>query len=445
MTLGSNKDSPSKKLNKIIAWFCIAILFTAAGYFGYCKYMMSKIKPPEGFSIEVDKKDLALAGTKWLEAYTEQYRKGYVPRYQRLVEYSTSNMEVKEDGVLQIDFSIVTKKLDERTSSKWNGDLEKNSVKCQWVLWFKEEAISDGNYIYTAEKLQRPAGYDLEKYQTSGQKERDENKQQYEAEIPYEKKQYTYKIENKTCFVSYDEGRTWKQVPVSIEKLTAVGDGRAYLNKLQEGSFVITPKKTAFVYGGTREAPLTVVYSEDMGDTWKSTVIGTTLESARVRFCSFPTAADGYIIAAGDRTMSQEIQIIYKTTDGGASWNEVGKGPRTSLLQSGGFVEDNLGFMSYPKIQGAETNFYRTEDGGKTFESITLPVVKQEYLGVALEPFIQPETPYFEDGQMFLLVGQGPQGDFKGGTVMAKFKSADRGKTWSFVELVEPPSKKEAG
>lgn len=445
MTIDSNKDSSRKKLYKIVAWLCIASLIAVVSYFGYCKFMMSKIKPPEGFSIEVDKKDLALAGTKWLEAYTEQYRKNYVPRYKRLVEYSTSKIEVKEAGVLQIDFSIVTKKLDERSSSEWNGGLGQNRVKCQWVLWFKEEAASDGKYIYTVEKLQRPAGYDLEKYQTSGQKERDEYKQEYEVEIPYEKKQYTYKIENKTCYVSYDKGSTWKHVPVSIEKLTAVGDGRPYLNKLQEGSFVITPKKTAFVYGGTGEIPLTVIYSEDMGNTWKTTEISTTIESVRVRICSFPTATAGYVIVARDRSMSQEIQTIYNTSDGGASWKEVGNGPRTSLLQSGGFVESNLGFMSYPKIQGAETNFYRTEDGGKTFEPIILPVVKQEYIGVTVEPFIQPETPYFEGGQLFLLVGQGPQGDFKGGSLMAKFKSTDGGVSWSFVEFVEPPSENEAG
>lgn len=435
----NNKDLSRKRLYRLAAWLCIALLIAAAGYFGYCKYMMSKIKPPVGFSIEVDKKNLNLAGTKWLEAYTEQYRKSYVPRYQRLEEYYISNIEVKEEGVLQIDFSIATKQLEERTYLEWNGVLEQNSVKCQWVLWFKEEEASDGNYIYTAERLQMPVEYDLEKYQTSGQKEKDEYKQKYEAEIPYEKRQYTYKIENKTCYVSYDEGSTWIQVPVPIDKMTAVGDGRAYLNKLQEGSFVITPKKTAFVYGGTREFPLTVIYSEDMGDTWKITEINKTLESARVRFCSFPTATEGYVIAAGDRAMSQEVQIIYKTTDGGVSWEEVGRGPRTSLLQSGGFLEDNLGFMSYPKIEGAETNFYRTEDSGKTFESIILPEVKQEYYGVTLEPFIQPKTPYFEDGQLFLLVGQGPQGDFMGGTLMAKLKSMDRGKNWSFVELVEPP------
>ncbi|MEH7076523.1 WD40/YVTN/BNR-like repeat-containing protein [Neobacillus drentensis] len=445
MTIGSNQDASSKKSNKIIIWLFIALLVTAGGTFGYRYYMLSKIKPPEGFSIEVDKEDLALAGTKWLEAYIGQYRKGYVPRDRRVVEYSTSHMEVKEDGVLQIDFSIVTRKLDERTSSIWNGVLEQNSVKCQWVLRFRKDVTSDGNYIYKVDKLQSPAGYDLEKYQTSGQKERDEYKQKFEAEIPYEKKQYTYKIENKTCYVSYDEGLTWKQVPVSINKLTAVGDGRPYLNQLQEGSFIITPEKTAFVYGGTREAPLTLVYSEDRGETWKSTEISTALQSARVRFCSFPSTSEGYIIVAGDRAMSQEMQIIYQTTDGGSSWKEVGKGARTSLLQSGGFVESNLGFMSYPKIQGAETNFYRTEDGGKTFEPVIIPVVKQEYLGMTLEPFIQPETPYSDSGQMYLLVGQGPEGDFKGGTLMVRFKSTDKGKTWSFVDLVEPPAKKEAG
>lgn len=131
MTIDSNKNSSRKKLYKIVAWLCIALLIAAVSYFGYCKFMMSKIKPPVGFSIEVDKKDLALVGTKWLEAYTEQYRKNYVPRYQRLVEYSTSKIEVKEAGVLQIDFSVVTKKLDERSSSEWNGVLGQNRVKCQ--------------------------------------------------------------------------------------------------------------------------------------------------------------------------------------------------------------------------------------------------------------------------------------------------------------------------
>jgi len=99
--------------------------------------------------------------------------------------------------------------------------------------------------------------------------------------------------------------------------------------------------------------------------------------------------------------------------------------------------------MSYPKAQGAKTNFYRTEDGGKTFEPVILPSIKQEWMGSTSEPFIQPETPYMEGEQLFLLIGQGEQGDFKGGNVKAKCKSNDMGRTWIFVELFEPPSKEQ--
>ncbi|MCT8975263.1 hypothetical protein N4T77_01490 [Clostridium sp. CX1] len=438
----SNRE-PKKKLYRVGAVFCTVIVILAACYFGYYKYQQSKVKfqSPEGFSVKVNTKDLTVVGAKWLEAYTEQYRGKYVPRNQRLIEYSVDGIEIKETNVIQVDFSIVTKKLDERSAYNWNGSIEKNRVKSQWVLRFKEELNSDGTFTYTVTKLQRPAGYDLEKYQSSGEKERDEYKHKYEAEIPYENQQYTYKIENKMVYVSYNKGSSWKEVPVPLETLVSVGDGRPYYNKLQEKSYVITPGKTAFVYGGTRDHPLMMIHSEDGGITWKTSEISKSLDSTRVKFCSFPTATVGYVIATSGRTMSQEGQMIYKTTNGGDTWKEVGDGPSTWLLQSAGFVDENLGFISYPKVDGAATNFYRTEDGGKTFESVILPVHREKWMDVTLEPFIQPETPYVESGKLFLLVGQGEQGDFKGGTVMAKYKSEDRGKTWSFVELVEPPSK----
>ncbi|AFQ44365.1 BNR/Asp-box repeat protein [Desulfosporosinus meridiei DSM 13257] len=438
----SSFSEPKEKMNKLVTKLCLVIAVLAVCYFGFYKYQQSKIKfQPVGFSVEVNSKDLIAGGTKWLESYVEQYKGRYVPWSQKVAEYSIDQIENREANVIQVDFSVVTKNLDTANASKWNGVLEENKLKCQWVLWFKVEPSEEGTYTYTATKVQRPAGYDLEKYQTSGEKERDEYKQKYEAEIPYDKQQYTYKIENHICYVSYNGGITWEEVPVSIESLAAVGDGRPYFNKLQEKSYVITSEKTAFVYGGTKEVPLTATYSEDKGATWKTSQISKTLDSVRVKFCSFPNAKVGYVIATGDRAMSQESQIIYKTTDGGATWKEVGSGPRTSLLQSAGFIGENLGFMSYPKIDGAETNLYRTEDGGKSFAPIIIPAVKESWMGTTLEPFIQPETPYFEEGQLFLLVGQGPQGDYMGGTVSAKYKSDDQGKTWYFVELMELPSK----
>ncbi len=418
---------------------CLLIVLMGVSYFGYYLYRQNTIhlKEPEGFSVECETDSISLVGEKWLKAYTDQYRQKYLPSSKKIIEYGIDDIEIKESSVIQVDFWVVPARLDENTASGWNGFLKDERIQCQWVLWFEKKRTSDDTTVYTVTKLQRPAGYDLEQYQTSGEKEKDEYKHKYLDEIPYKQQQYTYKIEDGACYVSYDYTSTWKEVPVSLETLVEVGDGHSYYNQLQQGSYLITPEKTAFVYGGTREHNLMITYSDDMGVTWKTAEISGQLHSIRIKFCSFPTVSVGYVIAAGDRTMSQERQIIYQTTDGGSSWNEVGYGPSTWLLQCGGFVDENVGFMSYPNIEGAETNFYRTEDGGKTFEPIILPVVKEQWMGMTFEPFIQPEMPYFEGGKLFLLVGQGEQGDYKGGNVMAKYKSEDKGKTWSFVESVE--------
>lgn len=420
----------------------IMAMILAMCYSGYYKFQQSKItfQSPEGFSVEVDTDDITELGEKWIEAYVEQYRQKYIPRKQKVVEYLIEDIEIREPNVVQINFAIKTKKLDEEVSYNWNGFIDGDKIRAQWVLWFEEEKTGEGSLIYTATKLQRPAGYDLEKYQVSGEKERDEYEEEYRSEIPYKKEQYTYKIDDRKCYVSYDKGITWREVPISLEVLVSVGDGRPYYNQLQEGRYIISPEKTAFIHGGAMENPLTITYSEDMGNTWNSKEVSGTLYGTRLKFLSFPTANLGYVVATGERTMSQEAQVIYRTSDGGITWEEVGYEPSTWLLQAAGFIDQDIGFMSYPKVEGAETNFYRTEDGGRTFEPIILPVLEEEWMGHTFEPFIQPETPYIENGELFLLVGQGPQGDFKGGRLMAKLKSIDGGKTWTFLEYLEPLS-----
>lgn len=432
-----------KSIHKICLLIVGAIIVTCCCYYGYYKYMQSKIKfkPIVGFSVEVNTKDLKAVGEKWLEAYTQQYRQRYVSRSLKLKQYKIDTIDIKQNNVIQIDFTIITQKTNSGTSAYWNGELEDGKVKCQWVLWFDEKDSSKGTYNYKVIKNQRPAAYDLEKYQTSGQKEKDEYNEKYKNEIPYDGQQYSYKIQKGVCYVTYDKGASWKEVPIDLNTLVEVGDGNTFYNKLQEKSYVINKQKTAFIYGGTRKNSLNITYSEDMGKTWNTAEISSKYEGTRIRFCNFITDNIGYVVISTDRTMSQEAQVIFKTNDKGATWKEVGGGPSGWLLYSAGFVDENIGFMSYPKVEGDSTNFYRTEDGGKTFQPIILPVVKQEWMGNTFEPFIQPEAPYVENGELYVLVGQGEQGDFKGGKVMAKYKSTDKGKTWSFVELIEPPTK----
>lgn len=434
------------KLNKKKNWIiilCLAIILIGSIYYIYYRYHQNKIiiQEPQGFSIEIKSDNLTLVGVKWLDAYNKQFQQRYLPRNKKLVNYSIDDIYILEDNVIQVDFTVETKAVDDESSLFWDGILIDSKIKSQWVLWFDKENTINDTIVYTVTKLQRPAGYDLEKYQTSGEKEKDEYEQEYKNEILFEDRQYTYKIEDERCYVSYDGGNTWTLVPVDLETLVEVGDGNSYYNQLQEGSYFITPEKTAFIYGGTMQSELLVTSSTDKGVTWNTAKVSEQLNNTRLKFISFPTGTVGYVIATNERTMSQERQIIYKTNDGGTSWQEMGYGPSTWLLNSGGFIDENIGFMSYPKIEGEETNFYRTKDGGKSFEPINLPIYKEEWLGTVFEPFIQPETPFIENDDLFVMVGQGPQGDFKGGTLMAKYKSEDMGITWEFIELVEPPSK----
>ncbi|RXD24958.1 hypothetical protein EJB02_23595, partial [Acinetobacter baumannii] len=59
-------------------------------------------------------------------------------------------------------------------------------------------------------------------------------------------------------------------------------------------------------------------------------------------------------------------------------------------------------FFTYPVVEGADTNFYRT-DNGYIYSEINLPVIEVD----GLTPFVQPEIPYFENDELYVLVGQG--------------------------------------
>lgn len=353
-----------RKKYRFIATFCLILIIIGLGYFAFYKYQQSKIhiQEPIGFTVQYEEtEDLTQVGAKWLESYTQQYQQKYIQQSKILKAYTIDKTVVLENGinkVLQIDFIIIPQIMNDKSTSLWNGFAAGPQIQCQWVLWFNKETAADGTVVYKVTKLQRPAAYDQEKYNASPEKLKDEYEREFVNEIPFKKEQYTYKIHNKKCSVSYDGGTTWIEVSLDLETLVTIGDGNTSYNKLQEGSYRITPEKTIFIYGGTSKKGLSCIYSEDKGETWHTTEISRKIISARVKFCSFPNVKVGYVITTGERAMSQEEQIIFKTTDGGSNWESVGGGPRTNLLQNAGFISETVGFITYHSIGGAETNFY---------------------------------------------------------------------------------------
>jgi hypothetical protein len=143
------------------------------------------------------------------------------------------------------------------------------------------------------------------------------------------------------------------------------------------------------------------------------------------------------LILTGDKTMSWEANVIFKSHDGGKSWEKAGQAEEQRLITDGGFVNDQLGFISFGSLnvmdEPPRPSLYRTTDGGKSWPEVIVPI-PAEYKGI----FVEAEVPSFDGSQGTLLVNQGPSGDYQGGKVKARYISLDEGATWTFAHLVDP-------
>lgn len=246
-------------------------------------------------------------------------------------------------------------------------------------------------------------------------------------------KKIDYEIKDDKLWVTYNGGENWKVVPTAIDDLFSDGS-KGSEQQLMDGSYVMTPKITAFLIN----KGLTVLVSRDKGESWNEVLVSDQLPSLRLRILGFTSDKDGYLIVTGDKTMSWEAHFIFKTNDGGENWYNVGPVKDVySLVTDGGFINDQLGFISFGELryqsQPLNPNLYRTIDGGANWERVEVPI-PEEYQGY----FTIAEIPTFHGTEGTLLVNQGPQGDYLGGKVLAKFTSKDQGKTWSFAGLVDP-------
>ncbi len=153
------------------------------------------------------------------------------------------------------------------------------------------------------------------------------------------------------------------------------------------------------------------------------------------------TTEDGtqYKMLAVDRALGSSYYILISTSADGKH-TLVNRDPHCG---SGGeskwiaFVEDDkVGFACLAYSGGSYGSLYRTEDGGKTFVKVELPSA-QVYLpdGNLYNPFVMPEKVYEEDGKLYLLVGQGPDGDYYGeqGYCAGLYESQDHGKNWTYL------------
>lgn len=146
----------------------------------------------------------------------------------------------------------------------------------------------------------------------------------------------------------------------------------------------------------------------------------------------------GYKANLVDKALGSSLYSLSKTTDSGKIWEVINEDPFNGTIGSVGgikFINDNIGFITTIRPSGTEGSLYRTDDGGVSFKLVEYPI--QEVTldnGGVIKPFDMPGIPYEKDGVLYMSIGQGPDGDYKGNTE-ALYKSKNQGETWEFINL----------
>lgn len=241
-----------------------------------------------------------------------------------------------------------------------------------------------------------------------------------------------YQIDTKegVLRVSGADGK-WQEVPVTLEELFDRGDEMdGKLTSLQPGSYQVDENKIVFAFGGDNAVPFSVVFYDEESQSFKKSVVTYEFFGGRKIYVDFPeNGQEGFLFFTGEHVVWHEMSFLFRTEDGGKSWQLVGPVPDVltdghSLTTGAAFINNDVGFFTIRSSN--EPDIWRTQDGGKTWENVELPYVP-EYYGMAYTPEAHWDI-------LCLYVGMEDYSEY-GGT-KAKYESADEGRTWEYKGLV---------
>ena len=232
-------------------------------------------------------------------------------------------------------------------------------------------------------------------------------------------------------FKSTNQGTTWTPIFDGVDAMMSIGD------------VAVAPSNGSIVWAGTGEANNRqssswgdgVYKSLDAGRTWRSAGLKETRHIGRIVI--HPSNPDiVYVAAVGHLWGSNAERGVFKTIDGGKTWNKVL------------FVDENTGATDLamdpqnPEILfaatyqrqrkawgfnggGAGSGVYRTVDGGATWTALAAGLPKGEKGRIGLDIFRG-------DGRLVYAVVEAA------GRENGVYRSVNRGDTWDQLSTVNP-------
>jgi photosystem II stability/assembly factor-like uncharacterized protein/DNA-binding CsgD family transcriptional regulator len=236
---------------------------------------------------------------------------------------------------------------------------------------------------------------------------------------------------------SDDGGRTWTDASPDLGDKTAIQavfflDGRRAWALIDDNTSV------------TQTANARVVWTSDGGKTWaegnplgKISPLGTGTPSLlSLQQVLFIDPQHGWVF--------ENASTIYRTTNGGASWQKVsitgGTNTRpathalpASCLTSLTFIDTTRGFAagSCDPAESGPPLFFRTDDAGKSWQRQALPSPAQPVrCPCSVGP---PSFPTPNDGFVVLLALAPDSNSLKNGSIRTVYRTQDGGSSWQFT------------
>lgn len=408
--------------------------------------------------------DMKMLAQLWLDEYIAQYRQRYVPYSKQIKKFGVDSVRIldMDSNTVLLSFWIMPKDTESDYLSSWDGILDNGKLKCEWVVSFYLNNNYDNTASLYVTSVMSSEDYGLKQYYA---KQNVDSGGDTEVTSNSNKDQLAnYTIRDNSLLVTYD-GERYVPVPVSYSYLLYEENSSTVL---KPGSYMITTEKTAFVYGGktanNTKIPVTVVYSDDKGENWTTCELDN-IYNADYYYVKFFDANNGVVVCGyGKSNDTNESSRIYKTSNGGESWDIVGSGPATNIIKGVVFVTADIGFFCYDYVEGMDSNLYKTEDGGKTFAKVLLEAQELDSSAANSQNqenatrgeqggkdnadtseqlkwndvYKEAITPVVDsNGVITIYLTQGKTAVYNDGKTAAKYQSSDNGTTWKYIGQVE--------
>ena len=236
--------------------------------------------------------------------------------------------------------------------------------------------------------------------------------------------------------IDRSNGKLWEQIPLKTMAYDIIRQEDILYVRTYDTDYQFTIKMLDSVVEGGSVKDTDEDSGQEVSEFMKqydgSYEVEETLRGTKIR----------YRMIVMDAALGSRLYGLLKSTDDGETWREVSLDPFDS--QSGGsiaftFLTEDFGFATLSHNGGDSAILYVTEDGGKHYTEST---IEEQYVtlpdGTMYVPYDFPRMPYMEEGKLYVLCGQGADGDYAGGdsAALARFKSEDNGHSFLFDRMV---------